>query len=71
MITKTKLMQEIENKHGKPIDAIIIELYIQHDEQQQVAAALGIERTTLYKWMQRLNLEEYTRVRPAIQEPTA
>lgn len=69
MITPT--MKQIEEKEGKPITEILIELYNEHGTQTAVAAALGINQSTLNRWLLYLSLEQKTVLVPLEREEKA
>lgn len=60
----TRKMREIEEAAGRPLRDIISELYEKHGNQRDVAAALGINQSTLSLWLVRLGLEQRAVVVP-------
>ncbi len=54
----TPTMQAIETAHGgKPIKALIRELYRRYGRDEDVARELGIHKSTLDRWKLKLRLK--------------
>lgn len=53
-------MHLIQDREGKPIREVLIEIYPLYRNQSEVAKALGISQPTLSQWIQRLGLQEKT-----------
>lgn len=53
-------IKEIEKRQGMSMSDILRTLYEQHDTQSDVAAALGVSQSTIFRWLQRLGLVEKT-----------
>lgn len=64
---KTTLMRLIEIKRGKPIEEIMAELSERYSLVEEIAADLGIQESTAYKWLIHFGFEKRW-VKP---EPTA
>ena len=56
---KTKLQRDIEAQWGKPLEALLPELFRLHGSMPKVADALGIAYTTAYYWGRRYNIIRY------------
>lgn len=55
---KTTLMRLIEMKRGKPIEEILEELSERHSLVEDIAADLGIQESTAYKWLVQFGFEK-------------
>lgn len=55
---KTRMMEYIEAQNNKDIVEVLIDLFEQYGSQVEVAKALGIDKTTLSHWLQKLSLEQ-------------
>jgi len=64
---KTTLMRLIEMKRAKPLEEILEELSEKHNLVEEIAADLGIQESTAYKWLVQFGFEKRC-VKP---EPTA
>lgn len=56
----TPAMKHIEQERGKPIAAVLAELFDQYGSQVAVANELGINQGTLSMWLLRLGLKQHT-----------
>lgn len=55
---KTKPMRVIEARMGRPLEELFRELYVERGlTQAEVAAHLGIEASTVSRWMTALGIE--------------
>jgi DNA-binding MarR family transcriptional regulator len=59
MPAKSKL-EEIESREGRPMAAILADLYREYGKQKEVARALGVSQPTVSSWLTRLSLQETT-----------
>lgn len=57
--------REIEAERGRPMPAILTELFDQYGTQTAVARVLGIGQGTLNTWLLKLGLEQKTVLVPA------
>ena len=67
-----KKMAPLEKKYGKPMAAILADLYSRLGDHQKVANQLGITMKTLWKWRKELGCEVVLRLScdiPAHAEP--
>jgi len=55
---KTTLMRLIEIKRGKPIEEILRELSEEYSLVEEIAAVLGIQESTAYKWLIQFGFEK-------------
>jgi DNA-binding MarR family transcriptional regulator len=51
-------LPEIEKREGRPMAAILMELYERHESQTAVARVLGVPQPTLSQWIKKLGLRE-------------
>ena len=63
-------LPEIEKREGRPMTAILTELYELHETQSAVARVLGIPQPTLSQWIKRLGLREKVTLIP-VNNPKA
>jgi len=56
-MNKTKLMERVEARHGRPIEELLREQVEAGRTLEQMAVALGVSITTLHIWMFRLGGE--------------
>jgi DNA-binding transcriptional regulator LsrR (DeoR family) len=56
-IIRTAAQQRIEARFGKSIDQVIGEAYATGLTQDEIAAELGVSRSSVLRWMNRLGLE--------------
>lgn len=54
---KSGRMYRLEEKHGRPIDLLIVEAIETSDTLPEAAAKLEIHYVTLYHWMRLLGIE--------------
>ena len=62
-MAKTKTQNRIEEKYGKPIPAILIELYERLQTTKAVCEKLDITHLTLMVWLEQYELERVHEVR--------
>ena len=58
VVYRTREMQRIEAREGRPMDAILRDLYL--DRQltvEQVADGLGLTKGTISRWLERFGIE--------------
>lgn len=60
--SKTELMQRLEQEHGKDIRLLLADHLEQHDTVTEAINALGIDRKTLYNWVDRFGGSMKTRI---------
>lgn len=60
-IIKSRDMQLVEQKYGKPLDDVIRGLHKELKSIPAVADRLGVKRQTLWKWCQQLGLTDLPR----------
>jgi transcriptional regulator with PAS, ATPase and Fis domain len=53
---KTRAMREIEERYGRPIEQVLTEVFNRHGSYEEAAAELGIDHTTLWRWMDGLGI---------------
>lgn len=54
---KTAGMQQVEARFGKPIDALLSELYADQGlTQDQIAEHIAVDVTTVRRWMERFGI---------------
>jgi transposase-like protein len=64
---KTPSMLLIEARRGRSIESDIVDLYIRRGlMQEQVAAELGIDSSTLSRWMRELGIDARPRGRGSV-----
>lgn len=56
---KTIAMQEFEHKLGRDIVEVLQELYDRLGNQRAVAAELGLNESTVSRWMSHLNIRAH------------
>jgi DNA invertase Pin-like site-specific DNA recombinase len=57
VLIKTRQMQVIEHRLGRPIEAYIRERYDAGASQAEIADELGLTFTTVSRWMAQLGIE--------------
>ena len=67
-MAKAGKLLEIEKKEGRPMRSILVDLYLRHGNQNDVARALGVPQPTVSLWLKRLGLEQKVILVPS--EPT-
>lgn len=55
---KSPLMLLVEERRGKPIEELLKELCEQYTLVEEIAADLGIEPSTAYKWLMEFGFEK-------------
>lgn len=50
-------MRAIEQRFGQPIEQVLVDAFNRHGSLQPAAHSLGIDYTTLSKWMSMLDVE--------------
>lgn len=50
-------MLSLEQKHGRPIEAVVAEAITAHGSVDRAADALAVNRKTLHGWVARLRIE--------------
>jgi DNA-binding MurR/RpiR family transcriptional regulator len=56
--------EELERQHGKPMPALLKEMFEIHSTQASVARALGVTQSTVSVWCAKLGLKQVTRLVP-------
>lgn len=54
--TKTRPMRRVEARIGRPIEEFLAEGY-RSKTQEQLAEELGVDRSTVHRWMRDLDIE--------------
>lgn len=54
---KTRLMLEIERRHGEPIESLLRRLYIDEGKTlAEVGEVLGLTESGVFRWMERFGI---------------
>lgn len=54
---KTRLMLEIERKHGEPIESLLRRLYIEEGKTlSEVGEVFGMTESGVFRWMERFGI---------------
>lgn len=55
-VSKTKPMRRVERRIGRPLEEYLAEAY-QSKTQEQIGSELGVDRSTVNRWMRDLDIE--------------
>lgn len=55
---------ELEEKHGKSIEDLLQDAFARHKTQSAVARALGVNQSTVFGWLLKLDLDIEVRLVP-------
>jgi transcriptional regulator with XRE-family HTH domain len=69
-MNKTALMRDIENRIGEPLDQWLAREY-RKKKQVEIAQELGLEQSTVSRWLQKLGIVDSTPRRSRLDEATA
>lgn len=53
----------IEMQYGKPLEAVLLELFSKYKSQRALARKLGVSQGTISLWMKSLKLQIVTEIR--------
>ncbi len=67
-LRKSKLMLEVERRHGRPLEVLLRELHVQTGNYVRVAEALGVQPATVYYWFRKFDIPLSRFVVPALPE---